>query len=113
MRTAFLPEHREIYTWQHLPVKNTNGSAIRVSDEKILNAQSTIAQNTGILIEPSCAVTYAGFKVMMSKGLIDSSENCLLMFTGNGLKDPNVLKQNNKKLEAKTPQAWQKELLNE
>ena len=38
---------------------------------------------------------------------------CLLMFTGNGLKDPDTLKQNNISLEPKTPQAWQEELLNE
>ncbi len=94
-------------------VKNTNGIAIRILDKLILKSQSIVARNTGILIEPSCAVSYAGFQKMMSEGLIDSTEKCLLMFTGNGLKDPDALKQNNIKLEPKTPQAWQEELLNE
>jgi threonine synthase len=94
-------------------VKNTNGIAIRISDEEISKAQSLIARNTGILVEPSCAISYAGLQKMLSEGLIDSPERCLLMFTGNGLKDPDALKQNNIKLEPKTPQAWQEELLNE
>ncbi len=94
-------------------VKNTNGIAIKISDEEILKAQSIVARNTGILVEPSCAISYSGFQKMMSEGHIDSSEKCLLMFTGNGLKDPDTLKQNNKQLEPKTPQAWQEELLDE
>ncbi|MBL1211856.1 MAG: threonine synthase [Ignavibacteriae bacterium] len=94
-------------------VKNTNGRGIRISDENILKAQSNIARNTGILVEPSCAVSYAGFRTMMEEGSIDSSDKCLLMLTGNGLKDPDALRNSNKKLNPKTPTDWKNELLNE
>jgi threonine synthase len=48
---------------------------------------------------------------MIENGAIDSSEKCLLMFTGNGLKDPDSLKNNNIKLQPRTPLQWQKELI--
>ena len=43
-------------------IVKTNGEAIQVSDNEILEAQKFVAQNYGILIEPSSSSTFAAYK---------------------------------------------------
>jgi threonine synthase len=68
-------------------VKKSNGSAVTVKDNEILNAQSIIAKATGILVEPSSAAAYAGYKKFIQMNSISTKEKTLIMLTGNGLKD--------------------------
>ncbi len=72
-------------------VKASNGIAVHVSDEEILNAQKLIAQNFGILSEPSSAATFAGYICLRKDKRISAKRN-LLLITGNGLKDLESLK---------------------
>lgn len=68
-------------------IKKTNGTALDVSDEKILEAQGFIAKSTGLLIEPSCAAAYAGFKKYLQQTPMSNKSRIMIMLTGNGLKD--------------------------
>ena len=76
-------------------VKESNGFAMAVTDEKILSAQKEFIKQTGILCEPSCASVYAAYKKLIAQNKISSSEKPLLLITGNGLKDVEALKKIN------------------
>jgi len=80
-------------------VKNSNGSAITVSDDEIISAQKEIAENFGILSEPSSAAAFAGYAKFISKNPAAVDENNLLLITGNGLKDIAALEKWNAKPE--------------
>ncbi len=76
---------RNLYMAYDALVK-TNGQAIEVTDEEILEAQKYVSYNYGMLIEPSCAASFAGFIKYSNAHDIDNRK-ALLLFTGNGLKD--------------------------
>jgi threonine synthase len=72
-------------------VKKTNGSGLTVSDNEILDEQSYIAKTFGILVEPSSAAAYAGYRKYLSLNEIPSKAKVMIMLTGNGLKDTAAL----------------------
>ncbi len=78
-------------------IVKSGGSAIAVSDTEILIAQKTIAQSFGILVEPSSAASYAGFKKYCKENPLGKRVP-LLLFTGNGLKDTDALSAWNKNI---------------
>lgn len=83
----------------HNAIVKSNGDAVEVSDEEILDAQKIVAQKFGILLEPSSSSTFAAFKKYINSNKV-GSETALLLFTGNGLKDMSALRTWNKELEA-------------
>lgn len=77
-------------------VKQSNGAALSVSDKEILEAQKNIS-SSGILVEPSCAASYAGYLKFIKSNKISSNAKVMLILTGNGLKDTSaMLKWNSK-----------------
>lgn len=64
----------------------SRGSAVSVSDDEILTAQSQMAQMTGIFAAPEGAATLAGLEKLIQKGWIKPDENVVLFNTGSGLK---------------------------
>ena len=91
-------------------VRESGGEAISVPDEEILQAQRTIARETGILVEPAAAAGPAGYLRFRSEGKLKAEEEVLLMFTGNGLKDVSALERWNPAPTGRTPQQWKEEL---
>jgi threonine synthase len=77
-------------------VKSTNGKAVSVNDEEILSAQKIIANQFGILAEPSSAASFAGYLKLSEANEIAPEEKVLLLITGNGLKDTTAMEQWNK-----------------
>ena len=74
----------------HLAVKNLktfDGHCFTVTDEEILSAQKELSSSYGLFSEPAAATAYAGF--LKQKAALDSSETCVVLLTGNGLKDIN------------------------
>lgn len=64
----------------------SEGMAIALEEEEILEWQSRLAKEEGVFCEPSSAVSYAGYHCLLEKGLIDTSTKSLCLITGNGLK---------------------------
>jgi threonine synthase len=75
-------------------VRESNGEAIAVSDQEILQSQQAIARETGLLVEPAAAASLAGYRKMNVNGTgLEPRDGVLLMMTGNGLKDLESLKR--------------------
>ena len=63
-----------------------------VSDDEILSAQKELSSVCGLFSEPAAATAYAGF--LKQKSSLDSGETCVVLLTGNGLKDTNSAAKN-------------------
>lgn len=90
-------------------VKESKGFGIKVSDDEVLTAQKELAHKTGLLVEPSCASTFAGYQKVKSK--FEKDEKVMLLMTGSGLKDFESLKTWNEKPAAKSSDKWKSLLI--
>ena len=72
-------------------IKSSNGFAITVSDNEILDAQRQLARREGIGAEPASAAAYAGFLKLISEKRIDPKEKTVMILTGHALKDPDIM----------------------
>ncbi|NIS78663.1 MAG: threonine synthase [Anaerolineales bacterium] len=64
----------------------SEGSAVAVSDEEILDAQAQLASLEGIFTAPEGAATLAGLKKLVEQGWLDLHARVVLFNTGSGLK---------------------------
>lgn len=71
----------------------TNGYGIVVSDEEIIEAMKLLAKYEGVFAEPSGAAGLAGAVKAYREGLIDKDEEIVVLVTGHGLKDIDVVKK--------------------
>ncbi|HID15732.1 MAG TPA: pyridoxal-phosphate dependent enzyme, partial [Candidatus Atribacteria bacterium] len=69
-------------------LKESNGYAIKVSDEEMLWASKALAKMEGIFAEPAAASTIACISKLLDQGIIDPSDTIVCIITGSGLKDP-------------------------
>lgn len=67
-------------------IYESNGIAIAVSDEAILEAQSELATQEGIFAAPEGAATLTAVKELLKTGWIHPEEKIVLFNTGSGLK---------------------------
>ncbi len=65
---------------------DSEGTAIAVSDETILESQSQLAQMEGIFAAPEGAATLAALKALVKQGWVHPEERIILFNTGSGLK---------------------------
>jgi threonine synthase len=68
-------------------VKGTKGAFLTVSDQEILAAIPTLAQDVGVFAEPAASAAYAGLVKARESGLLGAEERVVVLITGNGLKD--------------------------
>jgi threonine synthase len=73
-------------------VEESKGLLESVSDKEILNAQKLLASKEGIFVEPASASSLAGLIKLRDK--IEDDESVVLITTGHGLKDPNIILEN-------------------
>lgn len=86
-------------------IRESNGLAIRVTDDEIINAQKKIISEMGILVEPAAAASYAGYlKAQQSNKSLSGTS--MLMLTGNGLKDIESINKIISKPESFTSKEW-------
>ena len=79
----------------YLALKNLRsygGHCITLTDEEILSAQKELSSSCGLFSEPAAAAAYAGFT--KQKQYLDSNSTCVVLLTGNGLKDINSASKN-------------------
>jgi threonine synthase len=69
----------------------SQGTAIAVSDEAILESQKQLAQAEGIFAAPEGAATLAALKELIQQKWVQSDERIILFNTGSGLKYLNPL----------------------
>ena len=72
-------------------IRETGGALTSVSDAAILDAQRRIAREEGVFVEPASAAPLAGLKRLVDEGVVSRAESVVLVATGNGLKDPDVI----------------------
>lgn len=66
---------------------DSRGWIDRVTDEQILQAQSILAAETGIFVEPGSAASIAGLLQAAEQGKVPEGSTIACTVTGNGLKD--------------------------
>jgi threonine synthase len=67
-------------------IYESNGTAIAVSDEAILESQKELAQAEGIFAAPEGAATLAALKELIKQKWLEPDERIILFNTGSGLK---------------------------
>jgi len=67
-------------------IYESEGTAIAVSDESILDSQSHLARMEGIFAAPEGAATLAALKALIVQGWVQPDERIVLFNTGSGLK---------------------------
>ncbi|GHO69734.1 threonine synthase [Ktedonobacter sp. SOSP1-52] len=72
-------------------VRNTDGCAIAISDEELLQAQSRLAATEGLFVCPEGAATLAAAEQLRASGWIKADERVVLLNTGTGLKYPDTV----------------------
>lgn len=71
-------------------LQSTNGIALDVSDDEILEAKAVIGRD-GIGCEPASATTLAGLRRLRTSGQIGKTEHVVAILTGHVLKDPDII----------------------
>jgi len=67
-------------------LRESEGTAVAVSDEEITTAQKRIAASEGIFAAPEGAATFAALEKLTLDGWVKSNEQVVLFNTGTGLK---------------------------
>jgi threonine synthase len=69
-------------------IRATDGLAVAVSDEAILEAGRLLGRLGGVFAEPAGAASLAGILAARARGDVKPHERVVAIVTGNGLKDP-------------------------
>ena len=90
--------------WRALAaLRESNGTAVPLSDEEILEAQSLTARLAGIFAEPAAATSVAAAKRLRATGAIGPDELVVCNLTGHGLKQPEAIRIKSEELQAIPP----------
>ena len=85
--------------WRALAaLRESNGTAVPLSDEEILEAQSLTARLAGIFAEPAAATSVAAAKRLRATGVIRPDKLVVCNLTGHGLKQPESIRFDEKEL---------------
>ena len=71
-------------------LKETDGIADTVSDDRIVAAGVELAKTEGLFVEPSAAASYAGLLKLRAQGKVSRGERMVCILTGSGLKTPDA-----------------------
>ncbi|MEM4660589.1 MAG: pyridoxal-phosphate dependent enzyme, partial [Thermosphaera sp.] len=74
-------------------IYNTKGYGVVVSDDEIVRAMKLLASLEGIFAEPSGAAGLAGLIKALDEGRVDRDETIVVLVTGHGLKDPDIIRK--------------------
>lgn len=72
-------------------IYKTNGCAVAVTDEKIIEAENMLASREGTFVCPEGAATLSAALKLRDTGWIGSDESVVLLNTGSGLKYPETV----------------------
>ena len=69
-------------------IRQSNGCALAVEDEHIINMRDMISKEDGLLLCPEGAATAAGYQIALEKKIINEDEKVVLFNCASGLKYP-------------------------
>lgn len=72
-------------------IYDSGGTALTVSDDEILDAQSLVARLEGLFVEPASAASIAALKKLKEEDYLSKDDFVVCIATGHGLKDPDVV----------------------
>jgi len=79
--------------WRALAaLRESNGTAVALSDAEILEAQAQTASLAGIFAEPAAATSVAAAKKLSAAAVIQEGEVVVCNLTGHGLKQPDAIR---------------------
>jgi len=79
--------------WRALAaLRESNGTAVALTDSEILEAQSLVGRLAGIFAEPAAATSVAAAKKLHEAGVIRADDLVICNLTGHGLKQPEAIK---------------------
>lgn len=82
-------------------LRETDGTAVAVSDEELIHFSQVMAERTGIFPAPEGGATLAALLKLKERQWIGEDEDVVLFNTGSGFKYMEVLDQQHKELETK------------
>jgi threonine synthase len=75
--------------WRALEaIRASKGTAVALSEDDIIEAQSDVARYAGIFAEPAGSISIAAAKKLRADGVIRRDESVVCNITGHGLKQP-------------------------
>lgn len=74
-------------------LRESNGAAVAVSDESLVEAQMRMARLEGIFACPEGGATLAALETLLAQGWVSPDERFVLFNTGTGLKYPGVFER--------------------
>jgi len=90
--------------WRALAaLRESNGTAVAVTDAEIFEAQSLIGRLAGIFVEPAAATSVAAAKKLRDAGVIHRHETVVCDLTGHGLKQPEAIQLSQEELRPIAP----------
>ncbi|HII41054.1 MAG TPA: threonine synthase [Thermoplasmata archaeon] len=69
-------------------IRGSGGLALKLPDPLLVEAQTQLAREEGIFVEPASAASVAGAMRLAREGTLRSEETVVCVCTGHGLKDP-------------------------
>jgi threonine synthase len=69
-------------------LRRTDGLAVAVGDESILQWQASLGRDEGVWLEPSAAAALAAVAQLVERRVIKASDSVVILATAGGLKDP-------------------------
>ncbi len=67
-------------------LRESQGSAIKVTEDQIISGQRNVLRLEGLVLEPSSSAAFAALPGMIESGMIDPSERVIVLATGSGHK---------------------------
>jgi threonine synthase len=90
--------------WRALAaLRESNGTAVALTDEEILQAQSLIGRLAGIFAEPAGAISVAAARKLRVAGVIGREDLVVCNLTGHGLKQSEAIKLTDEELRPIAP----------
>jgi threonine synthase len=78
--------------WRALAaIRESDGTAVALRDDEIMEAQALIASSAGIFTEPAAATSVAAAKKLRDSGVIGADDLVVCNLTGHGLKQPEAV----------------------
>src|SRR5215813_13817662 len=90
--------------WRALAaLRESNGTAVAVTDPEILAAQALIGRLAGVFVEPAAATSVAAAKKLRESGVIGADDLVICNITGHGLKQPGAIQLSQEELNPIAP----------